>query len=199
MNTIKVHGFCALCVIAIAAVACSGPTPDAQQQGPATSDVAADHYMPTATFQDVMDSIVDPAADYIWSAVSYVSDEQGTHENRPTTDAEWHELRRRAVMLTEAANLIAVPGRKVANGDQTLEEPAPLPVDEIQSRLDSQHAQLVGFADGLRTAGLQLIDAAERQDVDAIIDYGSALDQACESCHLVFWYPEAAADYSQSQ
>ena len=183
---------------AVLANACSGSSSNDQDQAGAAAN-AADHYIPAATFQDVMDSVVDPAADYIWEAVSFVSDETGAHENRPRTDAEWHELRRRAVILTEASNLIGVPGRRVANGDETLEEPAPLAVDEIQLRLDGQHEQLVGFADAMRSVALQLVDAADRKDADAVMDYGSALDEACESCHLVFWYPESAEDYRQDQ
>ena len=195
-TTNKARTLVAMTAAAIMVTACNGAPSSEQDQVSATENTA-DHYMPTSTFQDVMDSVVDPSADYIWEAVSFVSDETGAHENSPKTDAEWHELRRRAVLLTEAANLISVPGRKVAGGDMTLEEPAPLEVDEIQMRLDKQHDQLVGFADAMRSVALQLVDAADRQDVNAVMEYGGSLDEACESCHLVFWYPESAADYSQ--
>lgn len=154
------------------------------------SSDASEPYKPTATFQEIMDSVVDPAADYIWNAVSFVSDEEGEHDNRPRTDAEWHELRRHAVRLAEAANLIDVPGRKVAIVAMTVEEPQPLAIAEIQLRLDNQHEQLVGFAEGLRSVAMQLAVAADEHDVDAILEYGGTLEEVCESCHVVFWYPE---------
>ena len=71
-----------------------------------------------------------------------------------------------------------------------MEDNEPLPVAEIQKRLDTQHDQLEGFAAGLRAVSLQLIAAADRKDAPAIKTLGSALDQVCEDCHLVFWYPQ---------
>ena len=166
-----------------------------QQATPTPADTgaaakAASAYQPTATFQEVMDSIVDPAADDVWKSVSTTIDAKGTHETRPTTPAQWHAVRQRAIQLVEAANLIAVPGRRVAIGNKTVEDGSDLPVVEIQRRLDGQHDQLVGFAGALRFIGLKLVDAADRKDVDAITVHGGTLDEVCESCHKVFWYPE---------
>jgi hypothetical protein len=146
-------------------------------------------YQPAATFQEIMDSVVDPSSDYIWSAVSSSIDTKGLHEKKPRTAAQWHEFRRRAIALAEAANLIAVPGRRAARGDRTAESNEPLPVAEIQERLDRQHDQLVGFAAALRDVSMKLVDAADRQDVAAVTHLGGTLDDVCEACHLVFWYP----------
>jgi hypothetical protein len=165
-----------------------------QPAAAATAAVAAaSPYRPTATFQEIMDSVVDPAGDYIWKAVSTTVDAKGIHETRPRTDAEWHQLRQRAIMLVEAANLIAVPGRRVAYGDKTIEEVGPLDVAPIQRRLDTQHDALVGFAGALRDVGLKLVAATDRKDVDAITEHGGTLDEVCEACHKVFWYPDQVA------
>ena len=167
----------------------------AQQQSPATATQAAtaSPYQPTATFQEVMDSVVDSAADYVWRAVWTTVDVKGTHDFAPHTDAEWHQLRQRAVMLVEAANLIAVPGRRVAHGTTTMEGADPLEVEKIQQRLNTQHNQLVGFASALREISRTLVADIDRKDTEAILEHGGTLDEVCEACHKVFWYPEQNA------
>lgn len=119
-------------------------------------------------------------------------DAKDIHENQPQTAAEWHEFRRRAVLLVEATNLIAVPGRRVAVGNRTIENNELLPVPDIQKRLDTQYDQLIGFAAGLREVSLKLVAAADRRDVEAVTELGGTLDEDCEACHLVFWYPAQA-------
>lgn len=176
---------------------CGGTAPsgsaDKSTAAAAPAAEASSPYKPSSTFQEIMDSVVDFSADYIWAAVSTVVDAKGIHEGRPRTDQEWHEFRRRAVLLVEAANLIAVPGRKVANGDKAVEDQQPLEVAKIQQRLDTGHEQLVGFAAALREVSLKLVDAADKRDVAAITNLGGTLDEVCESCHKVFWYPDEPA------
>jgi len=181
--------FCAL-------TACNGNSALPRSDKPANNAIAetakASPYKPTATFQEIMDSVVDPSSDFIWGSVTTISNSTGIHEKRPHTDTEWHEIRRRAMMLAEAANLIAVPGRRVALGNKTVEIADPLKVMEIQQRIDTNYDQLVGFAGALREISLDLLAAADRKDVTAIIQLGGTLDAVCESCHKVFWYPEDA-------
>jgi cytochrome c556 len=174
-----------LCACALVLGACNSHAPESPPAAPVASP-----YQPTATFQEVMDSVVDPSGDFIWNSVSTVMDVKGVHENQPRTDKEWHEVRRRAILLAESANLLAVPGRRVARGEKTAEAGDALDVKAIQRRLDRQHAQLVGFASALRDISLQLVAATDRKDVAAITDLGGTLDEVCESCHKVFWYPD---------
>ena len=176
-----------------ALAACSGSAPPAAADKAPPEPAAASAngpYRPSSTFQDIMDSVVDFSADYIWKAVSTTVDKKGVHEMQPRTDDDWHEFRRRAVLLVEAANLIAVPGRRVANGDKAVEDHQLLEVAKIQQRLDTQHDALVGFAGALRDVSLKLVDAADKRDVASITDLGGTLDEVCESCHKVFWYPD---------
>jgi hypothetical protein len=138
-----------------------------------------------------MDSEVDPSADFIWASVSSSVTKQGLEEHRPHTDKEWHELRRRAIVLAEAANLLSISGRRAANGNSTLEEVGPLDTAAIQKRLDANPVALAGFADGLRSVSLQLLEAIDKRDVAGISNLGGTLDEVCEACHLTFWYPDA--------
>jgi hypothetical protein len=177
-----------------ALVACDGdsalPQSDKRAINTIAQTVKASPYKPTATFQEIMDSVVDPSSDFIWDSVTTISNSTGIHEKQPHTDADWHEIRRRATVLVEAANLIAVPGRRVALGGKTIETADPLNVTEIQQRIDANYDQLVGFAGALREISLQLVAAADQKNVTAITQLGGTLDAVCESCHRVFWYPE---------
>jgi hypothetical protein len=170
--------------------ACSGSVEPASSAVQAKTAAAIGPYRPTSTFQEIMDSVVDQSSDVVWKSVSTRADATGVHEFKPKTDAEWFEVRRRAVILVEAANLIDVPGRRVANGDKSVEEKATLDVAQIQQRLDTQHQVLVGFSDALRDVSVKLLDAIDRRDTAAIGDLGGTLDEVCEDCHKVFWYPD---------
>src|SRR3954465_5613537 len=71
-------------------------------------------YRLTATIKDIMDSMVDPGADFIWGGVETIVSAKGGEEKAPHTDEEWKQVRRHAVMVLEATNLLQMPGRQVA-------------------------------------------------------------------------------------
>ena len=43
--------------------------------------------------------------------------------------------------------------------------------------------------EALRNVGLQVLDIVKRKDVKELWDASDNLDQACENCHLEYWYP----------
>src|SRR5262245_28856878 len=67
------------------------------------------------TMKDIMDAMVDPSADALWEAVSVTINSDGEIiENVPKTAEEWAAVRRNAIILIEAANLLVIPDRAVA-------------------------------------------------------------------------------------
>jgi hypothetical protein len=145
-----------------------------------------------ASIQELMDSLIDPAADALWDSVSITQTRKGTVFHQPHTDEQWHELRRRAIALIEGTNLLMMEGRKlVAPGGAVLDQGASgvLSAEEGQKRLESQHATFVQFAAALRDAGTQMLAAIDKKDTAGMMDAGAAMDGVCESCHLTFWYP----------
>src|SRR5207248_1665475 len=88
-----------------------------------TPPVPEDLYRPTATVKDIMDSMVDPNADFVWESVATVIDADGTHETFPQNDEEWTELRRHTITLMEATNLLLTPGRHVARTGEKADDP----------------------------------------------------------------------------
>src|SRR5262245_43112748 len=91
----------------------------AAQKEAASSD---ETFRPTATIKDIMDSVVDKGADYIWDSVSSTVDEKGITDKQPRTDEEWAEVRKHAIMLVEGTNLLLVPGRHVAKPGEKAED-----------------------------------------------------------------------------
>ena len=41
----------------------------------------------------------------------------------------------------------------------------------------------------LRAVAIEVIDIVKRKDAAALLTAGGKLDEACESCHLEYWYP----------
>src|SRR3989449_8263113 len=80
-------------------------------------------YRTTATVKDLMDSVVDPGSDYIWDSVETIVSAKGVEEKFPRTDEEWKQVRRHAIMLLEATNLLQMPGRHVAKPGEKADDP----------------------------------------------------------------------------
>lgn len=158
----------------------------------ATAKPEPSPFILSATIQDIMDSIVDPSADYLWDSVAVIGNADGVVEHKPRTDKDWLEVRRRAITLMEACNLLMMKGRRVvAPGKHLLDEnlEGNLTPEQIQHDMDADHASVVAFAHALNSAAAEALQAIEKRDVDAFLQAGGSIDAACEACHLKFWYP----------
>jgi len=196
MKPITFWGLCVAGGGLLLAAACAGPkAADAPAKAGAVTPTGAAEFRTTATIKDIMDSVVDPSADFIWDSVSTIVTRKGTEERRPRTDMEWKEVRRRAIALVEATNLLIMDGRKVARPGEKSENPGvELGPEDIQGLIDADHASLIKFAHGLHDAGMKALAAIDKKDADALSDSGEAIDEACEQCHLKYWYPPDTPD-----
>ena len=159
------------------AAACRAPEPQPE-------------YRPTATIKDIMDSIVDPSADFLWDSVATVVTTTGTEERAPRNDEEWTNVRRRAIQLVEATNLLQIPGRHVARpGEKSANPGIELGPEEIEKVINQDRAAWINFAHGLHDAVVPALKAIETKDAQALSDAGEKIDSACENCHLKYWYP----------
>jgi hypothetical protein len=159
------------------------PKPAAQEQG-------QPEYRTTATIKDIMDSVVDPGADFIWGAVETVVSAKGVEEKAPHTDEEWKEVRRHAIMLLEATNLLQIPGRHVAKPGEKADDPkVELGPEQIEELINKDRASWVKYAHGLHDATMEALKAIDMKDSEALLNIGDAIDNACEKCHLQYWYP----------
>ncbi len=146
---------------------------------------------PTASIQDIMLSVIDPAADAIWESVATIVTHDGTEERRPSTDEEWEILRHEAVRLLEASNLILMDGRPVARPGFESENPGiELEPEEIQMLIDEDREAWIRYTGDYYTVALRILAAVEAKDADRLFDEGGPLDQTCEGCHRHYWYPD---------
>lgn len=144
----------------------------------------------TATVEEVMRSIIDPAADAVWDSVVIVSNESGIQTTQPETDEDWLTLRRHAITLVEASNLLLMDGRAVAAPESRSELPGiDLEPDEIEALLAADRTTWSALVSKLHESGIQVLNAVDTQDVDALLVAGDRLDLACENCHATYWYP----------
>ena len=147
----------------------------------------------TATVQDLMEGLIDPSADTVWDSVAYIAGDSGIEDRRPRTTEDWQAVRTGAVNLIEAAKLLSMPGRVVAS-DAPNDPPRPGPGElshtEIQQRIDATHEAFVQFARGLQAAGLEALKAIDARNAQALMDSGTTIDDACEACHVTYWYPD---------
>ncbi len=165
---------------------CAAPAPE---QPPA----ADAPYRPVASIREVMNSVIDPSIDVVWNSVATVID-NGMTERAPSSDEDWAEVRRHALIVSEAANLLLMPNRPVAPpGAPALAPGVELEPEEIRALIDKNrngwNLFVLQLQDSLKPA-LAAIDAKNSQ---ALFDAGEQIDTVCESCHQVFWFPNAVA------
>lgn len=118
-----------------------------------------DVYKTSLPLNDVMGHIVSPAASAFWGAWGTVSNEDGVHDLRPTTEAGWQTAENGAATVAEAANLLLLPSRRRDDGDW------------------------VKYAQALSDVALEALEATEARDSDRMGVAGAKLDEACEACH----------------
>jgi hypothetical protein len=168
--------FCAILLIAI----CNTPAAQVPQE--------KDTYRPTATIREVMATVVEPSANHIWSSVRIEVSAAGISESKPQNDKEWSELRRQTLMLVEATNLLAIPGRPVAKaGEKSSNPQAQLPPEQIEALINRERANWVSLSHGLHDAATQALAAVEAKDSSALLTAGGRIYEACKSCHAKYW------------
>ena len=164
--------------------ACSAPQPPpgAQKESPEVKQAA--------TVKDLMVRTVSPSADFLWASVSTSVGDNGPVEKAPHSDEEWNEVRLRANNLIEAADVLAMPGVRVAKTGETSDDPSSqLTMDQIQALITQDSDDWVKMAHGLQDAVRPALTAIDNKNADALSEAGGNIDMACENCHLKYWYP----------
>jgi hypothetical protein len=145
------------------------------------------------SIRTIMAAMVDPSGDFLFESIADVSDEHGITHKAPRTAQEWATERQHLQVLIDAPQLLSVPGRRAAEPGAKSSNPAvENEPEEVQRLLDSQHADFVQRAERLRQAAAAGMKAAEAQDTKSLFTAITAIDKACESCHLHYWYPKDA-------
>ena len=111
-------------------------------------------------------------------------------ETMPKSDEEWQEVRRGAITLAEAANLLMIPGRRVARPGEKSETPGvELEPEEMDVLIEKDRAAWNERATHLHDAATAVIAAIEARDGNKVFELGEKIEEACENCHRQYWYP----------
>jgi uncharacterized protein DUF6644 len=163
--------------------------------GPGESEEAANFSIRT-----LMAAKVDPSGDFLFESVADIADEQGVTHKAPKTSQEWDAVRHHLQVLVDAGKLLIVPGRRAAEPADRSSNPAvENEPEQVQKLLDSQHEDFVARADRLREAASLGLKAVDTRDTKALFGAITAIDKACESCHLHYWYPNDKRAHQAAQ
>lgn len=153
-----------LAVLTLSLAACNAPP------APVTSAPAAPPYNTALSLKQVMEWVIDPAADVVWESVAIIITDKGENQKAPKTDEEWEKVRNGAATLVESGNLLM-----------------------MQTRMrDDKKWQ--ASAKRMSDAGMVALKAAEKKDVAALFDSGALIYNACSACHSDFRVGETAPD-----
>jgi hypothetical protein len=181
------HAAAALVLVAASLLAgCAAPAPE--QPPP-----AAPPYRPVATIREIMNSVIDPSVDVVWNSVATVID-NGMTDRAPKTDEDWAEVRRHALIVSEAANLLLMRDRPVAPPGAPSQAPGvELAPEEIRSLIDKNPDGWNFYVQELQDSLKPALAAIDAKNPQALFDAGEQIDTTCENCHQVFWFPNAVA------
>jgi hypothetical protein len=183
------HRHAAAAVVMIAASLLSGCAAPAPEQPPAP---AAPPFRPVASIREVMNSVIDPSVDMVWNAVGSVVDDGRLTDRAPIKDEDWAEVRRHALIVSEAANLLLMHDRPVAPpGAPSLAPGVELTPEEIRSLIDKNPDGWNFYVQELQDSLTPALAAIDAKNSQALFDAGEKIDTTCENCHSVFWYPNA--------
>jgi hypothetical protein len=147
---------------------------------------------PVVSVKELMRFVIDPASDYVFDAVGTVVTKKGAVETEPKTDEDWEKIRIGAVTLAETAYLLKIPRPFAPPGDEnnsTGPDPEELSPAQIKAKLEADPVLWNAKIEALRNVGLEVLEIAKRKDTKELWEAAENLDQACETCHLIYWYP----------
>jgi hypothetical protein len=178
-----------LFVFGLWTTACSSskPAPDPRPAPELWGDLK-----PVVSVKELMRDMIDPASDYVFDAVKTVVTNKGIAEIEPRTDKDWERIRIGAVTIAEGVYLLKIPRPFAPPGDEnnsTGPNPTELSPAQIKAKLEADPVLWNAKIEALRNVGLEVLEIVKRKDVKELWDAGDNLDQACESCHLIYWYP----------
>ena len=147
---------------------------------------------PIVSVKELMHDMIDPASDLIFDAVKVEIGPTGTVEKVPKTEKDWERIRIGAVTIAEGIYLLKIPRPFAPQGDENNSRgPAPTELSpaQIQAKLEADPVLWNAKIEALRNVGLEVIEIVSKKNVAELWEAGDNLDQACEGCHIQYWYP----------
>jgi len=147
---------------------------------------------PVVSVKELMRDMLDPASDFIFDAVKIETTRKGTVEKVPKTEEDWNRIRIGATTIAEGVYLLKVPRPFAPPGDQNNSvgpDASELSPAQIKEKLEKDPVLWNAKIEALRNVGLEVLEIVKTKKTSELWDASYNLDQACESCHLQYWYP----------
>lgn len=169
-NIFLVIGICAGAVTLSLAGVAAAQAPARGRAGAAPVQPARAH----GNLAQVMRGIIFPASNVIFAAqgidpakVEPAADPSTSPNPLSSTYGGWDAVANAGMALSEAANLLIIPGRTCLNGK-------PVPI---------QNADWQKWVQGLREAGMVAYKAGVAKSEDAVLNASDVMSTACQNCH----------------
>ena len=182
---------CAVLLSALVVTGCSRPQQAPPPPAPSASALWGD-MKPLVSVKELMEYTIDPLSDGIFDAVGTDADEKHVVDAKPVTDADWKKVQAGAVSLGEAIYLLKIPRPFTQPGDENVSQgpnPPEMSPAQIKAKLESDPVLWNAKIEAVRNVTLEVLDIVKKKDSQALFAAGGDLDQACEGCHLQYWYP----------
>ena len=146
-----------MAALALVASACGGPPPPPMR--------------PVADVKQLMQFVVEPAADVYWDGVGTIIDQTGVTEIKPETQGEWDALVQQRLRH-----------RRVGQ-----------PADDRRAA-PKDGGEWMQMSRALVDAGEKAIRAAESHNPQAVFDVGAEVYDVCTNCHAKYADRAGAAE-----
>jgi hypothetical protein len=176
----------------IGALASSQCSPPKASPAPAALPVLWGDMKPVVSVKELMEHMIDPIADNIFDAVGTVTLANRTMDKEPKTDEDWEKIRIGAVTIAEGIYLLKVPRPFTPPGDENNSSGPDAPElspAQIKAKLDADPVLWNAKIEATRNVALEVLEIVRQKDGKALLAAGGDLDEACENCHLEYWYP----------
>ena len=177
--------------VALCTAVCSKPAPDKPATAAAAKPLIGE-ITPVGSVKELMENMIDPLSDNVFDAVWWDNTVKGIEEHKPVTDEDWEKVKTGAVGIVEGIELLKVPRPWTPAGDLNDSQgpnPPELSPTQIQAKLDKDPVLWIAKIQALRNVGLEVLEIVKKKDANALWQAGGDLDDACEACHLEYWYP----------
>ncbi len=144
--------------------------------------------------QALMKDVVAPQAQVLWDVGNLAFDDDGNPDVSKVTAEDWTKLASAAEAM-KAASLAMADAPRIAvtpEGGKLQDEGAPgvVTARQVQAFIDADPKDFAAHARILADVSEALLEASRTRDAQTLGDASGRLDEACEACHIKYWYPQ---------
>ena len=118
---------------------------------------------PAPGAREIMATMVDPSANFIWQSVAIIVTPDGVEEKSPRNDREWGELREAATLLADGGRLLRKDHRREGDRDW------------------------MKWSQAIVDAADTTLKAVDAKNADLVLEVGEEIYNTCVGCHGGYW------------